>query len=280
MAQKKKQVPVTVVDAKDESLAGLVHLPDVYGYVYAKAKASAKTVLSVPYTKASGSVVDAPLYAYWKYGNGRVACFTSRPSGEWGKDWQQGDGMRFLTAVASTNTPTERIDYPYTLGVMYDGTQATVEMIPATLNPYASVSMRITLPDGTVTDAQPTFDSKCYSYTFPSAQIGKYKVEITYAYGENSFASQSVFNISYSPEYDSFVTFDPAELHNAVRDRGTLHEDSVPEIVNDPDRLDTYSIYFTVPLLIAAAVLYVIDIIVRKITKNDIKSLFRFRKKA
>ena len=275
-----KQVPVTVVDAKDESLAGLVHLPDVYGYVYAKAKASAKTVLSVPYTKASGSVVDAPLYAYWKYGNGRVACFTSRPGGEWGKDWQQGDGMRFLTAVASTNTPTERIDYPYTLGVMYDGTQATVEMIPATLNPYASVSMRITLPDGTVTDAQPTFDSKCYSYTFPSAQIGKYKVEITYAYGENSFASQSVFNISYSPEYDSFVTFDPAELHNAVRDRGTLHEDSVPDIVNDPDRLDTYSIYFTVPLLIAAAVLYVIDIIVRKITKNDIKSLFRFRKKA
>jgi hypothetical protein len=89
-----------------------------------------------------------------------------------------------------------------------------------------------------------------------------------------------VFNISYSPEYDAFVTFDSAELHNAVRDRGTVSEGSVPELENDPDRLDTYSVYFTVPLLIAAAVLYIVDIIVRKITKNDIKSLFRFKKRA
>ncbi|MBQ7379434.1 MAG: VWA domain-containing protein [Clostridia bacterium] len=275
-----KQVPVTVVDSKDDAVKGLYNLPDVYGYVYSKAKASAKTVLSVPYTKASGSVVDAPLYAYWKYGNGRVACYTSTVSGEWAKDWQGEDGMRFFNAVAFTNTPTERIDYPYTLGVTYDGTQATLEMIPATLNPYATVSMRITLPDGSVLDVQPVFDSRCYSHAFPTSQIGKYKAEIVYEYGENTFTSQSVFNISYSPEYDSFVTFDPAELHNAVRDRGTLSEGTVPELVNDPDRLDTYSVYFTVPLLIAAAVLYVIDIIVRKITKNDIKSLFRFKKKA
>ena len=82
-----------------------------------------------------------------------------------------------------------------------------------------------------------------------------------------------------APEYDAFVTFDPAELHNAIRNRGTLSEGSVPELVNDPNRLATYSIYFTVPLLVAAAVLYVVDIIVRKITKNDIKSLFRFKKR-
>ena len=110
--------------------------------------------------------------------------------------------------------------------------------------------------------------------------VGKYRVEITYAYDDYTFASESVFNISYSPEYDAFVTFDSAELHNAVRDRGTVSEGSVPALENDPDRLDTYSVYFTVPLLIAAAVLYIVDIIVRKITKNDIKSLFRFKKRA
>ena len=54
----------------------------------------------------------------------------------------------------------------------------------------------------------------------------------------------------------------------------------MPTLENDPDRLDTYSIYFTVPLLIAAAVLYVVDIMVRKITKHDLKSLFRFKKRA
>ena len=275
-----KQVAVTIKDSKDETVAGLAYLPDVYGYVYAKAKASAKTVLTVPYTKASGGVVEAPLYAYWKYGNGRVACFTSTLSGEWAQDWQGEDGARFLAAVASTNIPTARIDYPYTLGVTYDGTQARVEILPATLNPYATVQMRITTPDGKPIEAQPVFDSQRYSYAFAASDVGKYRIEITYAYEQSTFVSESVFHLSYSPEYDAFVTFDAAELHNAVRNRGTLSEGSVPTLENDPDRLDTYSIYFTVPLLIAAAVLYIVDIMVRKITKHDLKSLFRLKKHA
>ena len=274
-----KQVSVTVADPKDDAMSGLSYLPDVYGYVYAKAKASAKTVLTVPYTKASGSVLDAPLYAHWKYGNGRVACFTSSVSGKWAKDWQEGDGMRFLGAMASANTPAERIDYPYTLNVSYDGTLAYIEMIPATLNPYATVQMRIMSPDGTEQSVQPVFDSQRYFHSFPASGVGKYSIEITYEYDKSTFVSQSVFHISYSPEYDSFVTFDAAELHNAIRSRGTVSEGSVPEIVNDPDRVATYSVYFTVPLLIAAAVLYVVDIIVRKITKSDIKSLFKLGKK-
>ena len=275
-----KRSPVTIKNEEDDVVKGISYLPDVHGYVYAKAKASAKTVLTVPYTKASGSTVEAPLYAYWKYGNGRVACFTSTVSGDWAKDWQGEDGMRLFGAVASTNTPAERMDYPYTLYVSYDGINARIEMIPATLNPYATVQMRITTPDSQVLEVQPVFDSQRYAHEFAASAVGKYCVEITYAYDDYTFASESVFNISYSPEYDAFVTFDSAELHNAVRDRGTVSEGSVPALENDPDRLDTYSVYFTVPLLIAAAVLYIVDIIVRKITKNDIKSLLRFKKRA
>ena len=275
-----KQVPVTVVDAKDDVMQGLSYLPDVHGYVYAKAKASARTVLSVPYTKASGSTVDAPLYAYWKYGNGRVACFTSKISGDWAKEWQGSDGQTFLSNLTSTNIPERRVNYPYTLYVSYDGTHAHVEMVPATLNPYATAVLRMTTPGGEQITEQLIFDSERYSYSFAVSEIGKYGVEITYSYDDHSFISQSVFNLSYSPEYDAFVTFDAAELHNAVRNRGTVNEGSVPTLVNDPDRIDTYAVYFTVPLLIAAAVLYVVDIIVRKITKSDIRSLFKPGKKA
>ena len=275
-----KQVSVTLASPKDEVVKGLSYLPDLYGYVHAKAKASATTVLTVPYTKASGGVVDVPLYAYWKYGNGRVACFTSAVCGEWVRDWQGEDGQKFFSAMSTTNIPTERIDYPYTLSVSYDGIHAMVEMIPATLNPYATAHMRILTPSGQEITAQPRFDSRCYQYTFEASETGKYQIEITYEYDKNSFASQSVFNISYSPEYDAFVTFDAAELHNAVRDRGTVNEGLVPTLENAPDRIDTYSVYFTVPLLIAAVVLYVIDIIVRKVTKNDIKSLFKLKNKA
>ena len=275
-----KQSPVTIKDVRDETVKGISYLPDVYGYVYSKAKASARTVLTVPYTKASGSVIDAPLYAYWKYGNGRVACLTGAISGDWARDWQGEDGMRFCLNVAAANTPDKRVDYPYTMYVSFDGTNARVEMLPATLNPYATVQMRITSPDGQVIEVQPVFDSQRYAHEFAASAVGKYSVEIVYTYDQNSFASTSVFNISYSPEYDAFVTFDSAELNNAVRDRGTVSEGSVPTLENDPNRLDTYAVYFTVPLLIAAAVLYIVDIIVRKMTKNDIKSLFRFKKRA
>ena len=182
--------------------------------------------------------------------------------------------------MGKANTPSERVDYPYTLNVSYNGTLALVEMIPATLNPYATAHMRIVTPEGQEISADPAFDSQRYSYSFAADTVGKYQIEIVYAYDQNSFVSTSVFHIAYSPEYDSFVTFDFAELHNAVRNRGTLSEGSVPELVNDPDRVETYSVYYTVPLLIAAAVLYIVDIIVRKITKHDIKSLFRFKKPA
>ena len=274
-----KQVQVKVSNSKDETVKGLSYLPDVHGYVYAKAKASATTVLTVPYTKASGGEIDAPLYTYWKYGNGRVACFTSTLDGEWAKDWQGEEGTRFFANMLSTNIPAERVDYPYSLHVNLDGSTAHVEMLPAKLNPYASVHMRLVAPDGSVTEVQPAFNSQRYAYAFEASDVGKYRLEITYAYDKHTFDCEYVFHISYAPEYDAFVTFDPAQLHNAIRHRGTLSEGSVPALINDPDRLDTYTVYYTVPLLIAAALLYVADIMVRKITKNDIKSLFRLKKR-
>ncbi|MBR5123642.1 MAG: VWA domain-containing protein, partial [Clostridia bacterium] len=70
------QIPVNIKRENDAILDGLSALPDVNGYAYAKTKASATTVLTVDFVKSGGNVVEAPLYAYWSYGNGRVATFT------------------------------------------------------------------------------------------------------------------------------------------------------------------------------------------------------------
>ena len=121
----------------DKVLSNIKHIPNVMGYVYAKAKASANTVLTVDYEKKSGSTIEAPLYAYWNYGNGRVASFTSTLSGEWTDGWQDNAGDQFFENVLNTNVPNERIDAPYTVSVEYDGSYSEVEIIPATLNPYA-----------------------------------------------------------------------------------------------------------------------------------------------
>ena len=274
-----EQTPVHIKREHDTVLNGLPALPDIMGYAYAKAKASANTVLTVDFVKSSGNTVEAPLYAYWTYGNGRVASFTSGFSGEWTSTWQNDSGDRFFENVLVSNTPAERIDYPYTIDVQYDGAYSRVEIIPVVLNPYATTDVTVTLPDGSEITERLTFDSTRYFYSFETPQRGRYLIRVHYAYADKTFESESAFHLGYAPEYDAFAVFDPASLHAAIRNRGTVSEGFIPELVNDDKEVATYIVRFTAPLMIAAVALYVIDIIIRKLRWHDIKSFFSIKKK-
>ncbi len=273
------RTPVHIKRESDAVLDGLVSLPDVMGYTYAKAKASATTVLTVEYVKSGGNIVEAPLYAYWNYGNGRVITFTSTLTGEWVDTWQNESGDRFFENILTANIPAERIDYPYTIGVEYDGSYSEVEIIPVTLNPNATTDVTVTLPDGTEVTERLTFDSARYFYRFETPLRGRYLIHITYTYGDKSFESEAAFHIGYPPEYDCFAVFDPAALHAAIRNRGTVSEGVIPSLENDDKEVATYVVRFIAPLMIAAVVLYVIDIIIRKLKWNDIKSFFGIKQK-
>ncbi len=258
----------------DEVLAGIPSLPDVMGYVYAKAKASATTVLSVDFEKSSGKTIEAPLYAYWNYGNGRVASFTSTLSGEWAEPWQTESGARFFENLLVENVPSERIGYPFDIHVSYDGSYSELEIIPAVLNPYATTDVTVTLPNGETVTETLTFDSTRYFFRFETPARGKYAIDMTYRYEDVVFDAEALFHIGYSPEYNSFEVFDPAALHAAIRNRGSVYEGIIPSLENDDKEIATYVIRFTVPLMIAAVVLYVIDIMIRKLKLSDIKSFF------
>ena len=270
------QTPVRIKREADDVLSGLTSLPDVMGYTYAKAKASATTVLTVDYVKAGGTTVEVPLYAYWNYGNGRVASFTSTLTGEWTRRWETGSGAGFFENLLSVNVPNERFDAPYTLGVEYDGSHSLLELIPVTLHAGATADVCVTLPDGSEMTKRLIFDSTRYFYRFETPLKGRYIIRITYAYGDKIFESEAAFHVGYSPEYNAFEVFDPAALHAAIRNRGTVSEGSVPTLQNNDKEVATYVVRFTVPLMIAAAVLYLLDVIIRKLTWNDLRSFFGF----
>ena len=271
--------PVHIKREHDAVLDGLGSLPDVLGYTYAKAKASATTALTVDYVKSGGNIVEAPLYAYWSYGNGRVSTFTATFTGDWTAEWQGDAGSRFFENVYIANTPAARVDYPYTISVDYDGTYSRVEIIPVVLNPYATVDVTVTLPDDSTVTERLTFDSTRYFYSFETPLRGRYLVNITYAYADKSFDSETAFHLGYSPEYDAFAVFDPAALHDAIRNRGTVSEGRIPSLENDDKVVATYVMRFAAPLMIAAAVMYVLDVIIRKLRWSDIKSFFGMKKK-
>lgn len=275
----------------DKVLDGINSFADIGGYIYAKAKSSATTVLYAEYVKSVGSdgnniTVKAPIYSYWNYGKGRVSSLMTDMTGEWLQSWVSG-GVKdmFFGNVIDTNTPNEKIDYPYTMNVDYDGKYTSIEIIPAILDPSAKVKVEITVPGTNEVIVQDlAFDSQKYFYSFKTSELGKYEVRVIYSYnrGENevSYPSETFFNLSYSPEYDSFQIFDASALHEAIRQRGSISENGEIKIENDEKMIDTYTVDFTMPFLISAAILYIADVIIRKLKWNDIRNLFKKKKKS
>ncbi len=266
---------VEIAIPKDDVMSGIAYLPKIGGYVHSKAKVSATTPLTVGYTKPSGVSVQVPLYSYWKYGNGTVASFTSEISGAWADGWQGDMGQLFLWNMIDENIPEEKIDRPYSVNVGYDGIYADIEIIPAVLDPFATVDVTVTMPDGSLLTEQLSFDTSSYFLRFEVPSLGKYGISLSYNSEVGTFGSEESFNICYSPEYNAFASFDPSTLHAAIRHRGTVSEGEMPDISGDKRDVATYRLTFTVPFMIAAVVLYVLDIIIRKIKWRDIKGLFR-----
>jgi hypothetical protein len=124
-----------------------------------------------------------------------------------------------------------------------------------------------------------SFDSEKFIFSFDMPYSGTYRIEITYTNGRNTYTSTSHISTAYAPEYNDFTIFDASMLHATIRDRGTISEGFVPSLENDKSELATYILRLTAPLMVAAAALYVIDIMVRKLKWNDIQSLFKPKRK-
>ncbi len=269
-----------IINRKNDAvLEGIEALPAIEGYVYSKSKASAENILFVNYKKASGNTVQVPLYSYWEYGNGRVATLTTNLGGEWVKNWREGEGLSFLNNISTTNIPNTKIDHPYTVEVSFDGKYIHVEIVPAVTNPDATMTVTVVLPNGEELTEKLIFDSYRYFYKFETGAPGKYIINTSYDWSTKQYASSNIYNVSYSPEYDSFSSFTPAVLHSFVRNNGTVTENGNVILKTDETKLETYILRFTVPFLAAAAVLYVIDTIIRKLKWADIKSFFKRKRK-
>lgn len=265
---------VTVKRTKDKVVSGIDALPNISGYIYAKIKANANTVLTTEYERSGGGRVEVPLYAYWSYGNGRVSSFTSTLTGEWVSEWQSEEGRALFENIFLTNTPSVKIDHPYTVNIQSNNTVTRVEVIPASVDPDAVVNISIRLPGGETLSDTLVFDSLKYFYEFASADTGKYVMDINYSYADKTFAAEEAFHISYAAEYDSFAFYNVSALHGAIRNRGEICTDGVPSTAPDEEDLSSYTVHFTVPFLIIAISLYVVEIIIRKLSAKDVKSFF------
>ena len=274
-----KKTVVNIEMYRDGTVEGILSLPDVYGYVNSKPKLDATMVLSVDYYKNETTSVAVPLYSYRDHGNGRVATFTSSLTGNWLRGWSDSVREQLFNNILVTNTPTEHVNYPFTLNLNYMGDASGIEIIPSSVNPRAKASLRLTAPDGTVIEEAMIFDLNRYYATVDTPDVGKYHIEITYTYGNHSFTSDTYFTLAYSEEYDSFTAYDIVSIYDFMRGVGQISEDGNLNLENDKSEVATYEVSFAIPLLIFAAVLFIVDVVVRKFKLKDIKGLFAKTKK-
>ncbi len=260
-----KDAPVNIARYRDDIVDGITALPAVSSYVLSLAKYDATVPLTVTHVRENGYQETVPLYAYRAHGNGRVAAFTSSLSGDWITHWSEADTSALLSNLIVSNTPTERIDRPFTLSLMRNDYQADIEIVPAILDPDAKVTLSLTSPSGNTIRRTLAFDSQKYSYQINTPAAGTYRIQVTYAYGDRSYTAETAFSIPYLPEYDAFASFDRYHVYEFMREFGRITEDGIPNLENDKNELTTYKLSYTVPLLFAAIVLFGLDILIRKL---------------
>ena len=269
-----KQTKVSINSFRDGITDGILSIPDVHGYVNSTAKLDATVLLAVDYQKSSTVTKSVPLYAVRDHGNGRVVSFTSSLTGEWLHSWSDDFKTKLFSNMLVSNTPAEYINYPLGINVTHHSGYSTVEVTPSTVNPKASALLYLSTPDGEFIDIEMTFSRNKYVATIPTDALGKYYIQIIYTYGNQTFAPEICFTRNYSKEYDAFAAFDIVDIYGFMRGVGRVATDGSLSLENSKNEIDRYEVSFRAPLFIAAILLFLVDVIVRKFSLKDIKGLF------
>lgn len=278
--------PITVNRRTDEVLKNVdideLLAPSTYVDKFVYSRARGERVLSVQYVGASNKTSEVPLYAYWNLGKGKVASFTTGLTNEWMPAVSADLRRQLVRGILETNAPEQKISEPFIVETeSFDG-YAEISLTPDKMNLNAVTSVEITSPDGKTTASVPLANAASkYTHTFVTGEKGKYTVKITYKERETAqeYTVERAVHVAYPSEYDSFALYDAGVLHKMIGAQGTVSENGKLSIVNDEKEVGLYNVSLNLPLLIACVVLYAVDIAVRKLKWEDIRSLFKRHKK-
>ena len=270
---------VEVLLKKEVLVEGIDALPNILGLYNNTKKSSAKVILEATYTDITNTSYKIPLYSYWDYGNGVVSTFASTISGNWISKWDSDTlGTKALSNVPKANQPNERIDSAFIIETQSLGTNTLLNVVAPSLNVNSVLNVKVTNPDNSVVTKELTFNSENYVCELVTDLVGEYVVELTYQLGQTLYTSTYSFTISYLPEYNSFEIFEASNLYYMVSNNGQVSENGKLVLTNDNSNEQKYIYDFTSLFMIICVILAVVDVIVRKLTLNDIKALFRNKK--
>lgn len=283
----------TIIDG--DSKKTISSFQPVTGYIFSHMKPDADTVLTVQYKKTitdeSGNsnvvVSTAPLFAYWTYGKGTVASFTSNIGGdyaEWTQDFRtDNSGKTFLKNMVTQCLPSRSATSPIDITYTNNGFSSAVSVLASDNNPEARAHIKVVDPNGkSIGEYDFYFDGKYYSGTIDLSVdsqgkviSGKYILDVDYQTKDSSGAFKDFYEeptslplfFDCSKEYDSFSNDgDAAMMYRLAKlANGTYSNSSDYHYKATSSEVVQKSYHSTMTFfLITSVVLYLIDIFVRK----------------
>ncbi len=267
---------IDILRTKDNLVNGIDTLPNINGLYNNRKKSSSTVILEATYSDDNSSY-KVPLYTYWNYGNGRVSSFASTISGVWAANWLENEAAKtVLSNIVPTNIPSSRVASAFIVDTNITGTNAQIIVKAPSLNNNSILNAVITYPDKTQENKVLTIDSQNYVTNIICEQVGEYVIELSYQLGQLEYKSNYKFFISYLPEYNSFTLFEASNLYYMVSSNGQISENGKLVLENNNSNVQKYILDFTPIFMIICVIIFVIDIIIRKLRWQDIKSIFKF----
>lgn len=272
-------IPVNIALKSDKVVQNITSLPNIKGFNYGTAKYNATTVLNTSYTLDDGEKLDnIPLYAYWNYGEGKVASFmsgvTSTSLAE--ELFKSEVGENLFSSIVQSCVPKNRVDSMLKIMVQQNGFTSNLSVDAPSLTSQMHLKAEVTNPNGDVKEYEFGIKNGQFRQVIDTNEIGNYQLRLMYYHEKfaNVYEYKTNFWFSYSSEYNVFEKSDNIVLWQICCNEGTLAQE-MTELLNVEQDDIIYNQYFEIPLLIISLILFVLDIFIRMIRAKDIKNLFK-----
>ncbi len=249
---------VPVITSQSELIEGLMEgdVPTLLGYIGSSAKSQATVILQ--------SEEGDPILSTWQYGLGRTIAWNTDATNEWTANWANWDNYVQLWdnminyVVSNTNVDGDSLE------IVQEGNSAILSYTTENYDQNTIVKAVCTDAEGNTQEL--TLDPVApgeYQTSIDMEELGIYTISLQNYNGEEIQSSMiSAVAMQYSPEYrfdlvsdglDAFVSQTGGEY--------ITYEDSVFEEHLESVRARTN---LAIPLLLTALVLFIFDLIVRR----------------
>ncbi len=261
-------------------LKGVEEIPPLHGYVLTTIKARAEGVLNAPEKKEAEGEID-PVLAFWRYGLGTTAAFTSDLSPNWGSDWVNWD--HYQAFVKQLMIKISRVSEQSQLKMWSHTTGNNATIMVEDFHPqesFLNVAAKISGPhDREETVVLKQVSPRRYQVSVPLWGKGRYQVMAVGQSGDRKDHAIGGFIVSYSPEFLRFRS-NPIVLEEIADRTGgqRLNPEDATDVIYGRRKPKQSSKPIFDWFLIALAIILPLDVAIRRVQLDwyVIRSWFRF----